>query len=359
MSDLKKSNKYDFVNNENNFKSRDNFDLFDHKSIIDSIDRTRRDRRLRKNKNIIKLVSEVSLNVSNFIYPLFIKAEGENEEIPSMKGIYRISLNNLLNEVEECLKLGVRNFILFGVEYRKDKLARYAYEDSIVVKAISLLKEKFRDDVLLFADVCLCEYTDTGHCGVINDDYYVDNDLTLNLLGKVAVVYSQAGVDFVAPSSNMDFQVAYIRKVLDSLGYVNVGIMAYSAKFNSVFYSPFREAANSAPKFGDRSSYQISYLSSKQALNRILKDIEEGADIVMVKPALAYLDVIYQAKQLINVPLAAYNVSGEYTMIKNSNNFIDEERLILEVLLAIKRSGADITISYFSKIVPYLIQKYL
>ncbi len=339
--------------------NKNNINLFDHESIINSLDRSKRDRRLRKNKNIIKLVSEVNLNVSNFIYPLFIKDNGENEEIASMKGIYRISLNNLLTEIEECLNLGIKNFILFGVEYRKDKFAKYAYEDSIIVKAISLLKEKYRDDVLLFADVCLCEYTDTGHCGIINDNNYVDNDLSLGLLGKVALAYAQAGVDFVAPSSNMDFQVAYIRKVLDSFGYVNVGIMAYSAKFNSVFYSPFREAANSAPKFGDRSSYQISYLNSKQALNRILKDIQEGADIVMVKPALAYLDIIYQAKQLISTPLAAYNVSGEYTMIKNSKDFIDEEKLILEILLAIKRAGADIIISYFSKIIPSLIQKYL
>lgn len=328
--------------------------------ILNSIDRSKRDRRLRKNKNLIKLLSEINLNINNFIYPLFIKNDGINEEISSMKGIYRISLNNLLKEIQECLNLGVKNFILFAVENRKDKLGKYAYnQDSIIVKAIELLKKEFKDNVLLFADVCLCDYTDTGHCGVLNENNYVANDLTLELLGKIAVAYAQAGVDFVAPSSNMDFQVSYIRKVLDKLGYHNVGIMSYSAKFNSAFYSPFREAANSAPKFGDRSSYQISFLSPKQAINRILKDIQEGADIVMVKPALAYLDIIYQAKQLINIPLAAYNVSGEYTMIKNSNNFIDEEKLILEILIAIKRAGADIIISYFTKKLPYLIQKYL
>jgi porphobilinogen synthase len=330
------------------------------KDILNSLNKTKRDRRLRKNKNIIKLVSEVNLNINNFIYPLFIKRFGENEEISSMKGIFRISIDNLLKEVNECLNLGIRNFILFGVEDRKDKFGKYAYDqDSIVVKSIDLLKKEFKDDILLFADVCLCEYTDSGHCGVVDINNYVDNDLTLELLGKAAVAYAQAGVDFVAPSSNMDFQVAYIRKLLDKLGYYNVGIMAYSAKFNSVFYSPFREAADSAPKFGDRSSYQISPLSPKQAINRILKDIEEGADIVMVKPALAYLDIIYQAKQLIKTPLAAYNVSGEYAMIKNVSNFIDEEKLILEILLSIKRSGADIIISYFTKSLPYLIQKYL
>jgi porphobilinogen synthase len=345
--------------NQNNEIFFNNYLNFNHQEILESIDRSKRDRRLRKNKNLIKLVSEVNLNINNFIYPLFIKKDGDNEEISSMKGIYRISLDNLLKEVEESLKLGVRNFILFGVESRKDKLAKYAYnQESIIVKAIELLKKEFKDDVLLFADVCLCEYTDTGHCGVLNENNYIDNDLTLELLGRVAVAYAQAGVDFVAPSSNMDFQVAYIRRVLDKLGYANVGIMAYSAKFSSVFYSPFREAADSAPKFGDRSSYQISFLSPKQAINRILKDIQEGADIVMVKPALAYLDIIYQAKQLINVPLAAYNVSGEYTMIKNSSNFIDEERLILEILIAIKRAGADIIISYFTKLLPSLIQKY-
>jgi porphobilinogen synthase len=330
------------------------------KDILVSLNKIKRDRRLRKNKNIIKLVSEVNLNINNFIYPLFIKRFGENEEISSMKGIFRISIDNLLKEVNECLNLGIRNFILFGVEDRKDKFGKYAYDqDSIVVRSIDLLKKEFKDNILLFADVCLCEYTDSGHCGVVDENNYVDNDLTLELLGKAAVAYAQAGVDFVAPSSNMDFQVAYIRKLLDKLGYYNVGIMAYSAKFNSVFYSPFREAADSAPKFGDRSSYQISPLSPKQAINRILKDIEEGADIVMVKPALAYLDIIYQAKQLINTPLAAYNVSGEYAMIKNVSNFIDEEKLILEILLSIKRSGADIIISYFTKSLPYLIQKYL
>jgi porphobilinogen synthase len=330
------------------------------RDILNSLNKTKRDRRLRKSKNIIKLVSEVNLNINNFIYPLLIKRFGENEEISSMKGIFRISIDNLLKEVNECLNLGIRNFILFGVEDRKDKFGKYAYDkDSIVVKSIDLLKKEFKDDILLFADVCLCEYTDSGHCGVVDINNYVDNDLTLELLGKASLAYAQAGVDFVAPSSNMDFQVAYIRKLLDKLGYYNVGIMAYSAKFNSVFYSPFREAADSAPKFGDRSSYQISPLSPKQAINRILKDIEEGADIVMVKPALAYLDIIYQAKQLINRPLAVYNVSGEYAMIKNVSNFIDEEKLILEILLSIKRSGADIIISYFTKSLPYLIQKYL
>mgnify|MGYP000025005964 CR=1 FL=1 len=329
------------------------------KDILDSLNKDKRDRRLRKNKNVIKLVSEVSLNINNFIYPLFIKRFGENEEISSMKGIFRISIDNLSREINECLELGIRNFILFGVEDRKDKFAKYAYDqDSIIVKSIELLKKEFKDDILLFADVCLCEYTDSGHCGVLNENNYVDNDLTLELLGRVAVAYAQAGIDFVAPSSNMDFQVAYIRKLLDKLGYYNVGIMAYSAKFSSVFYSPFREAADSAPKFGDRSSYQISFLSPKQAISRILRDIQEGADIVMVKPALAYLDIIYQAKQLINVPLAAYNVSGEYTMVKNSANFIDQEKLILEILVAIKRAGADIIISYFTKILPSLIQKY-
>jgi len=304
-------------------------------------------RRLRKNKHIINLVSNVNLNVQNFIYPLFI-VDGKNrkEEIPSMKGIFRFSIDKVMEEIEECLNLGINNFLLFGVEERKDELGTWAYRnDGIIPTAIKTIKEKFNEAVL-FADVCLCQYTVSGQCGVVVNDY-VDNSKTLELLNKISIVYAQAGVDFVCPSSMMDFQVKSIREALDKNGYENVGIMSYSTKFNSAFYGPFRIAADSAPKIGDRSSYQLDYKNPNLAILETLKDVEEGADIVMVKPALAYLDIISKIKERILIPLAAYNVSGEYTIIVNSQ--MDTEKLMLEVLLAIKRAGADIIISYFAK----------
>lgn len=304
-------------------------------------------RRLRKNKHIINLVSNVNLNVQNFIYPLFI-VDGKNrkEEIPSMKGIFRFSIDKVMEEIEECLNLGINNFLLFGVEERKDELGTWAYRnDGIIPTAIKTIKEKFYEAVL-FADVCLCQYTVSGQCGVVVNDY-VDNSKTLELLNKISIVYAQAGVDFVCPSSMMDFQVKSIREALDKNGYENVGIMSYSTKFNSAFYGPFRIAADSAPKIGDRSSYQLDYKNPNLAILETLKDVEEGADIVMVKPALAYLDIISKIKERILIPLAAYNVSGEYTMIVNSQ--MDTEKLMLEVLFALKRAGADIIISYFAK----------
>lgn len=304
-------------------------------------------RRLRKNKNIIDLVSNVNLNVQNFIYPLFI-VDGKNrkEEIPSMKGIFRFSIDKVMEEIEECLNLGITNFLLFGVEERKDELGTWAYRTGgIIPTAIKTIKEKFNEAVL-FADACLCQYTISGQCGVVVNNY-VDNSKTLELLNKISIVYAQAGVDFVCPSSMMDFQVKSIREALDKNGYENVGIMSYSTKFNSAFYGPFRTAADSAPKIGDRSSYQLDYKNPNLAILETLKDVEEGADILMVKPALAYLDIISKIKERILIPLAAYNVSGEYTMIINST--MDTEKLMLEVLFAIKRAGADIIISYFAK----------
>ncbi|MFN4219322.1 MAG: porphobilinogen synthase [bacterium] len=304
-------------------------------------------RRLRKNKHLIDLTSNVKLDLRNFIYPLFA-VEGENvkEEIKTMKGIYRFSIDNLIREMEECLRLGIRNFLLFGVESRKDENARWAYEkDGIVPKAIRKIREIFGDEVVIFADVCVCSYTNTGQCGVIVNGY-VDNDKTLEILNRISLVYAESGADFVAPSAMMDYQVKSIRKVLDENGFNWVGIMSYSTKFNSAFYGPFREAADSAPKAGDRSSYQLDYRNVEIAILESVKDAEEGADIVMVKPALAYLDVITKIKERILVPLAAYNVSGEYYMIRNSENW---EKLMIEVLYAIKRAGADVIITYFAK----------
>lgn len=304
-------------------------------------------RRLRKNKYIIDLVSNVHLDIKNFIYPLFI-VEGKNikEEIKSMKGIYRFSIDLVLKEIEECINLGIRNFLLFGVEDRKDDQGSWAYSrEGIISKAIKEIRKVFNQDVVIFADVCLCSYTTSGQCGIVVDGY-VDNSKTLEVLQKVSLVYAESGVDFVAPSAMMDYQVKAIRSILDENGFEKVGIMSYSTKFNSAFYGPFREAANSAPKVGNRSSYQADYRNAKLAILETIRDVEEGADIVMVKPALAYLDIISKIKEKVLVPVAAYNVSGEYSMIMNSENW---QSLMLEVLYAIKRAGADIIISYFAK----------
>jgi porphobilinogen synthase len=314
-------------------------------------------RRLRKNKKIIDLVSNVDLSVKNFIYPLFL-VDGENKvlEIPSMNGIYRFSIDKTLSEIERCLSLDISSFMLFGVEERKDDVGSWAYrDDGIVPKAIKAIKDRFGKDVVIFADVCLCQYTSHGQCGIVVDDF-VDNGKTLEVLGKVALVYANSGADFVCPSAMMDHQVKAIREVLDSNGFGMVGIMSYSTKFYSVFYEPFRDAADSAPKFGDRSSYQVDYRNSSLAILETLKDVEEGADIVMVKPALAYLDIIYRIKQEVFIPVAAYNVSGEYSMVMNSK--MNVEKVMLEVLYAIKRAGADIIISYFAPYVAKIFKNY-
>ncbi|MCS6955644.1 MAG: porphobilinogen synthase, partial [Candidatus Calescibacterium sp.] len=304
--------------------------------------------RMRKNKNIINLVSNVYLSPGNFIYPLFI-VDGKNrkEEISSMPGVYRFSIDCLLEEIDVCLSVGINSFMLFGVEDRKDEFGSWAYrDDAIIPTAIKKLRDVYKDDVTLFADVCLCQYTVSGHCGLINNGV-IDNNKTLEILNKISVVYASSGADFVCPSSMMDYQVRSIRKALDDAGFDMVGIMSYSTKFNSSFYGPFRDAALSKPQFGDRSSYQLDYRNSSLAIWESLKDVEEGADIIMVKPALAYLDIISKIKERIFVPLAAYNVSGEYSMIINSG--LDVEKVTMEILHSIKRAGADIIISYFAK----------
>ncbi|MGC9051672.1 porphobilinogen synthase [Pyrobaculum sp.] len=315
-----------------------------------------RPRRLRASKIIRDAVAETRLDPAVFIYPIFVKPTGGREPIPSMPGQYRWPVGEeLVRHVEEALSLGVNKVILFGVvpDEVKDAVGSPGYDPhGVVPRAIRLLKETFGDRLLVFADVCLCEYTDHGHCGVVRQKggrWYVDNDETVKLYAKEAVVYADAGADFVAPSGMMDGQVAEIRKALDAHGFHEVGIMAYSAKYASAFYGPFRVAAASAPKFGDRRTYQMDPRNAYEALKEVSMDLEEGADIVMVKPALAYLDVIRLVKTHYPwAPLAAYNVSGEYSMVKAaaSQGYIDERIVTLEILTAIKRAGADVILTY-------------
>jgi len=311
-------------------------------------------RRLRKNENLRKLFSETKLSISDFVMPYFV-IEGKNvkQEINSMPGIFRYSIDQLLKEVEEIYKLGVLSVLLFGVPNRKDEIGSYAYsKDGIVQKAIKAIKKEI-PDIVVITDVCLCSYTTHGHCGLLSFSRknYIDNDATLEVLAKIALSHAGAGADIVAPSAMMDGQVQAIRKILDKNGFKDVAIMSYSAKYASSFYGPFREAADSSPKFGDRKSYQMNYCNIKEALREIETDINEGADIVMVKPALSYLDVIRAIKEKFNVPIAAYNVSGEYSMVKAAaqKNWLDEKSVVLEILTSIKRAGADIIITYWVK----------
>lgn len=308
-------------------------------------------RRLRQNEAIREMVSETILHQRNFIYPVFI-VEGNNirNEIKSMPGIYQLSVDNTINECEEVLKLGIKSVILFGIPNHKDETGSGAYaSDGIIQKALKSIKGSL-PELVVVTDVCLCEYTSHGHCGVIIDGK-VDNDKTLELLTKEAVSHAEAGADIVAPSDMMDGRIAAIRKGLDANGFSEIPIMAYSAKYSSSFYGPFREAAESAPQFGDRKSYQMDFRNSDEAMREIFLDIKEGADMIMVKPALSYLDIIRRAKDNFNIPIAAYNVSGEYSIIKSAAaaGWIDGEKAMMEILYSIKRAGADIIITYFAK----------
>lgn len=312
---------------------------------------TYRPRRLRQSEAMRSLVRETILSVNDLVYPLFI-IHGENirNEIPSMPGQYQLSLDNLDKEIKEIVSLGIPAVLLFGLPETKDEAATGAYaEDGIVQEAIRAIK-KLAPELLVITDVCLCEYMSHGHCGVIKGDEVL-NDISLELLAKTAVSHAAAGADIVAPSDMMDGRVAAIRAQLDESGFLNTPIMAYSAKYASSFYGPFREAADSAPAFGDRRSYQMDPPNAMEALRETAMDIEEGADIVMVKPALSYLDVIAAVRSEFDYPLAAYNVSGEYSIIKAAaeKGWIDEQKVILEVLTSIKRAGADIIITYHAK----------
>jgi porphobilinogen synthase len=297
------------------------------------------------------MIRETNLEPRNFIYPLFVgPGKDKARPVTSMPGISQLTVDGAVRECEEVAALGIPAVILFGIPERKDALGSEAYDDTAVVQqAIRGVKETI-PELLVITDVCLCEYTDHGHCGVIkNGD--VDNDATLELLAREALSHARAGADVVAPSDMMDGRVGAIRKILDDNGFPQTPIMAYAAKYASGFYGPFREAAESTPQFGDRRSYQMDPANAEEALREVELDIREGADIIMVKPALAYLDVIYRVKQKFGYPVAAYNVSGEYSMIKaaGQNGWIDEPRIMMEVLFAIRRAGADMILSYFAK----------
>ncbi|HLR34188.1 MAG TPA: porphobilinogen synthase [Tissierellales bacterium] len=322
------------------------------------MDLLNRPRRLRKNETIRSLIRETKLSVEDFIYPIFVE-EGTNikEEIPSMEGIYRYSVDRVLKEVEEVENLGIKSILLFGIPANKDELGTEGYvEDGIVQKATREIKKVF-PQMYVITDVCMCEYTSHGHCGILKDNGYVDNDKTLEYLGKIALSHVKAGADMVAPSDMMDGRIEYIRHYLDENGFETIPIMAYSAKYASSFYGPFRDAADSSPAFGDRRSYQMDPANTDEAMREIELDIMEGADIIMVKPALSYLDIIGRAKDNYNIPLAAYNVSGEYSMLKMAvKEGLLDETAILESLLSIKRAGADIIISYFAKDVAKILK---
>lgn len=309
-----------------------------------------RGRRLRANTAIRDLVRENALTSKDLIFPIFV-VEGENikEEISSMKGNFHWSIDRLDEIIKEVVDLGIRGIILFGIPEDKDECGTESYnEDGIVQKAIRKVRE-IASDLYIIADVCMCQYTSHGHCGILKGNE-VDNDSTLEVLGKISVSYAKAGAHMVAPSDMMDGRIGYIREALDKNNYKEVAIMSYSAKYSSAFYGPFREAAHSAPQFGDRKTYQMDAGNSNEALKEIKWDIEEGADIIMVKPAMSYLDIIARAKEIIDVPICAYNVSGEFAMVKSaaSLGLIDEKAVALEMLLSMKRAGANLIITYFA-----------
>jgi len=310
-----------------------------------------RGRRLRKTEGIRRLVRETRLSVDDMVSPLFaVHGDGVKREVSAMPGVYHLSIDLLCREAEDLFSLGVPAVILFGIPASKDEIGCEAYaEDGIVQRAVRALKSSI-PELVVITDVCMCEYTSHGHCGiVINGE--VDNDETLEYLMRIAVSHAEAGADIVAPSDMMDGRVGAIREALDDNDFTDVAIISYAAKYASAFYGPFREAADSAPQFGDRRGYQMDAANRREAFKEIALDIDEGADIVMVKPALSYLDIISGARDQFDVPIAAYNVSGEYSMVKaaSQNGWIDERRVVLEILTSIKRAGADIIISYHAK----------
>jgi len=312
---------------------------------------TRRPRRLRGSPAIRRMVRETVLNVDDLIYPIFVRFGSHiREEIPSMPGIYRFTLDELEPEIREVQELGIPAIILFGIPEYKDEKATSAFEENGIVQEAVRLVKKLASDLFVITDVCMCQYTTFGHCGIVKDGKVL-NDESLEILAKIAVSHVKAGADMVAPSAMMDGQVKAIREALDAEGFTDIPIMGYSAKYASAFYGPFRDAAESAPKFGDRSTYQMDPPNWREAMREIELDIEEGADIVMVKPALPYLDIIARARERFDYPIAAYNVSGEYSLVKAAamQGWIDEKRVTLELLTSIKRAGADLILTYFAK----------
>jgi len=309
-----------------------------------------RPRRLRQSENLRRMIRETNLSVNDLILPLFvIDGKDVKSPIPSMPGHFNLSIDHFLKTAQEAHDLGIPAIILFGIPEKKDALGTQAYaENGIVQKATMALKEKL-PDLVAITDVCLCQYTDHGHCGVVAGNT-IDNDASLDLIARTALSHAKAGADMVAPSDMMDGRIGEIREILDENNFSQVPIMSYAAKYCSAYYGPFRDAADSAPKFGDRRTYQMDPANALEALREVTMDIEEGADIIMVKPALAYLDIICQVRQEIDLPVAAYNVSGEFSMIKAAEKlgWIDGSKVMMETLTAIKRAGADLILTYFA-----------
>lgn len=319
-----------------------------------------RGRRIRRDSNIRSLVRETRVSKDSLIYPIFLE-EGEDIKSPidAMPGQFRYSPDRVREVIDESLESGINKVLLFGIPRNKDSVGTQAYDDEAIVQTgIRKIKEEYGNDVYIITDVCMCEYTDHGHCGILNERE-VDNDLTLPYLSKIALSHAKAGADMVAPSDMMDGRVGKIRKALDENGFINTPIMSYAAKYASAFYGPFRDAAGSAPSFGDRRAYQMDFHNRREALKECMYDVEEGADILMVKPALSYLDIIREVKDSTNLPLAAYSVSGEYSMIKGAGaaGLIDEYKTMCESSISIYRAGADILITYFARELAKAIEK--
>jgi len=321
---------------------------------------TKRLRRLRISDKMRELVQETRLSPKDFICPVFVQEDlKERVKVESMTEIERLPIEDINDEVQTIIDLGIPAIMLFGIPTQKDEAGTSAFEDNgIVQRAISQIKEKFGDKIVIMADVCLCQFTSTGHCGIISGDK-IDNDISLETLAKIAVSLAKSGVDTVSPSAMMDGQVAAIRKALDENGYTDVSIMSHSAKHRSNFYAPFRNAAECAPKFGDRKTYQVPYTNAREAMMEVETDIEEGVDIVMIKPALSYLDIISETRKKFNVPVAAYSVSGEYALVKAASQlgYVNEDEITSEILTSIKRAGADMIVTYFAKSASRFLQQ--
>jgi len=321
---------------------------------------TRRLRRLRTSNKMRELIQQTTLSPKDFICPVFIQEDLKTRiKIESMSEIERLPLEDVNDEVGTISDLGIPAIMLFGIPTQKDDAGTSAFnENGIVQKAISQIRQNFGDEIVIMADVCLCQFTSTGHCGIVQGNK-IDNDTSLDTLAKIAVSQAKAGVDTVSPSAMMDGQVATIRKALDDEGFTNVSIMSHSAKHSSNFYSPFRDAAECAPKFGDRKTYQVPYTNAREAMMEVEADINEGVDIVMIKPALAYLDLIAQTRRRFNIPVAAYSVSGEYALVKAASQlgYVNENDITKEILYSIKRAGADMIVTYFAKSASKFLQE--
>ena len=312
----------------------------------------KRNRKLRSSVLVRNLVKDVYLTKEDLIYPIFVE-EGKNirTEIASMPGIFRFSMDRIDEELQEIVKLGIKSVLLFGIPKHKDECATSSYdENGVVQQAIRYIKKNY-PEILVIGDVCCCEYTSHGHCGVLDENGYVKNDETLEILSKIALSYAKAGVDIIAPSDMMDGRIEKINEILENNGYFDVALMSYAVKYSSAYYGPFRDAADSAPKFGDRKTYQMDFRNSVDALPEVAEDVRQGADIIIVKPALSYSDIMMKVKENFNVPVVAYNVSGEYSMVKaaSKNGWIDEEKIVMEQMYGFKRAGATAIITYFAK----------